>query len=320
MMPIMISPAKAINIILEPAKAMVQCYQVSNIIWIPIMITPAKAMDIIPEPWSCQGHGSVLSSLKRHAANISPSQQFRSLCCNRHETTLVKGHDSPPMAHDRGHSYPSRDHILMVQSLINTNQVSITRSLWNGRCNASVHHTIRTDIEEAKDVFIHDQTLPKGRASLPPSVPMKLPFYTHLPSRLSQPLEEGSVLLSSSIIICGLGGSPGVPAKARTFLPYIGEGVLSDSLNHVLDHDTLVFRSYGLTGVSPRTKVCPDDTIQDRGCYRDEERWRSNDLCVCECSGSSNCGSGDGGMLPSCLTERPEDIRFVFLTLEASSC
>ena len=95
---------------------------------------------------------------------------------------------------------------------------------------------------------------------------------------------------------------------------------LSDSLNHVLDHDTLVFRSYGLTGVSPRTKVCPDDTIQDRGCYRDEERWRSNDLCVCECSGSSNCGSGDGGMLPSCLTERPEDIRFVFLTLEVSSC
>ncbi|KAF3561007.1 hypothetical protein DY000_02014788 [Brassica cretica] len=114
----MISPAKAINIILEPAKAMVQCYQVSN-------YKPS-------------------SSLTGHAAIISPSQQFRSLCCNRHETTLVKGHDSPPMTHDRGHSYPSRDHILMVQSLINANQVSITRSLWNGRCNASVHHTIRT--------------------------------------------------------------------------------------------------------------------------------------------------------------------------------
>ena len=55
--------------------------------------------------------------------------------------------------------------------------------------------------EEAKDVFIHDQTLPKGRASLPPSVPVKLPFYTHLPSRLSQPLEVGSGLLSSSLAI-----------------------------------------------------------------------------------------------------------------------
>ncbi|KAF3597741.1 hypothetical protein DY000_02020788 [Brassica cretica] len=58
------------------------------------------------------------------------------------------------------------------------------------------------DTEEAKDVFIHDQTLPMGRALLPPSVPIKLPFYTYLPSRLSQPLEVGSRLLSSSINIC----------------------------------------------------------------------------------------------------------------------
>ncbi|KAF3601620.1 hypothetical protein F2Q69_00035873 [Brassica cretica] len=57
------------------------------------------------------------------------------------------------------------------------------------------------DTEEAKDMFIHDQTLPMGHASLPPSVPMKLSFYTHLPSRLSQPLEVGSALLSSSITI-----------------------------------------------------------------------------------------------------------------------
>ncbi|KAF3511574.1 hypothetical protein F2Q69_00004352 [Brassica cretica] len=43
---------------------------------------------------------------------------------------------------------------------------------------------------------------------------------------------------------------------------------LSDSLNHVLDHDTLVFRSYDLAGASPRTMVHPDDPIQDRGCYK----------------------------------------------------
>ncbi|CAG7862902.1 unnamed protein product [Brassica rapa] len=48
------------------------------------------------------------------------------------------------MTHDLGHSQPSRDHTVMVQAVINTNQVSISRSLWNGRCNASVQHTIRT--------------------------------------------------------------------------------------------------------------------------------------------------------------------------------
>ena len=58
------------------------------------------------------------------------------------------------------------------------------------------------DTEEALDVFIHDQTPPKGRASLPPSVSKKLPFYTHLPSRLSQPLEVRSGLLSSLQAIC----------------------------------------------------------------------------------------------------------------------
>ena len=46
------------------------------------------------------------------------------------------------------------------------------------------------------------QTPSQGRASLPPSVPMKLPFYTHLPLRLSQPLEVGSGLLSSLQDIC----------------------------------------------------------------------------------------------------------------------
>ncbi|KAG2322138.1 hypothetical protein Bca52824_015351 [Brassica carinata] len=35
------------------------------------------------------------------------------------------------------------------------------------------------DTEEVLDVFIHDQTPPKGRASLLPSVSKKLPFYTH---------------------------------------------------------------------------------------------------------------------------------------------
>ncbi|KAF3566822.1 hypothetical protein DY000_02014790 [Brassica cretica] len=129
------------------------------------------------------------------------------------------------------------------------------------------------DTEEAKDVFIHDQTLPMGRCRRNLGRACK---GTDLPAFYRR--RGGYILTIASL------------------------------------------RSYGLTGVSPRTKVCPDDTIQDRGCYRDEERWRSNDLCVCECSGSSNCGSGDGGMLPSCLTERPEDIRFVFLTLEASSC
>ena len=32
-----------------------------------------------------------------------------------------------------------------------------------------------------------------------------------------------------------------------------------------MDHDTLFVRSCDLTGLSPRTKVCPDDPIQDRG-------------------------------------------------------
>ena len=32
-----------------------------------------------------------------------------------------------------------------------------------------------------------------------------------------------------------------------------------------MDHDTLVIRSCDLTGPSPRTKVCPNDPIQDRG-------------------------------------------------------
>ncbi|KAL0897524.1 hypothetical protein Bca101_081485 [Brassica carinata] len=36
-------------------------------------------------------------------------------------------------------------------------------------------------------------------------------------------------------------------------------------LTTFLDHDTLVFRSYDLSGASPRTMVHPDDPTQDRG-------------------------------------------------------
>lgn len=39
-------------------------------------------------------------------------------------------------------------------------------------------------------------------------------------------------------------------------------------LTTFLDHDTLVFRSYDLTGTFPRTSDHPDDPIQDRGCYK----------------------------------------------------
>ncbi|KAL0744946.1 hypothetical protein Bca101_101051 [Brassica carinata] len=36
-------------------------------------------------------------------------------------------------------------------------------------------------------------------------------------------------------------------------------------LTMLMDHHILVFRSCELTGPSPRTKVCLDDPIQDRG-------------------------------------------------------
>ena len=57
------------------------------------------------------------------------------------------------------------------------------------------------DTEEAQDVIIHDQTSSQGRPSLPPSVPMKLPFYTHLPLRLFMPLRLESGLLPSLLTI-----------------------------------------------------------------------------------------------------------------------
>lgn len=50
-------------------------------------------------------------------------------------------------------------------------------------------------------MFIHDQTPPKGRASLPTSVPMKLPFYTPLPLRLLLDFESESGHLPSSLAI-----------------------------------------------------------------------------------------------------------------------
>lgn len=50
-------------------------------------------------------------------------------------------------------------------------------------------------------MFIHDQTPPKGRASLPTSVPMKLPFYTPLPLRLLLDFESESGHLPFSLAI-----------------------------------------------------------------------------------------------------------------------
>ena len=58
------------------------------------------------------------------------------------------------------------------------------------------------DTEEAQDVIIHDQTSSQGRPSLPPSVPMKLPFYTHLPLRPSWPLRMSSGHLPSFLTTC----------------------------------------------------------------------------------------------------------------------
>lgn len=56
----------------------------------------------------------------------------------------MKGHDSSPLAHDRDHSYPYRDHIFMGQTVIISNQVPIFLPLWYGGCIASVQHTILT--------------------------------------------------------------------------------------------------------------------------------------------------------------------------------
>ena len=51
-------------------------------------------------------------------------------------------------------------------------------------------------------MIIHDQNPSKSRSSLPPLFPMKLPFHTHLPSRLSLPLEVESGHPSSFQAIC----------------------------------------------------------------------------------------------------------------------
>ncbi|KAF2606418.1 hypothetical protein F2Q68_00043889 [Brassica cretica] len=62
--------------------------------------------------------------------------------------------------------------------------------------------------------------------------PMKPLPTLHPPSRLFMPLRVESGLLPSLLDICvcsqaGEGGSLGVPAQARTFPPYIEEGVVT---------------------------------------------------------------------------------------------
>ena len=57
-------------------------------------------------------------------------------------------------------------------------------------------------VDEAQGMIIHDQNPSKSRASLPSLFPMKLPSRTHLPSRLSLPLEVESGLPTSLLAIC----------------------------------------------------------------------------------------------------------------------
>ncbi|KAL0696333.1 hypothetical protein Bca4012_063513 [Brassica carinata] len=57
-------------------------------------------------------------------------------------------------------------------------------------------------VEEVQGMIIHDQNPSKSRASLRLLFSMKLPSHTHLPSRLSLPLELESGLPTSLLAIC----------------------------------------------------------------------------------------------------------------------